>query len=136
MRKMGSVPISGGRAAAGASRARGAAQAMLAEADTAPERGGEVEVEDAERPAAARGAELEHLVEIAVVEAPVVADAHQRSAHHAFGRRGVERRKELRHVGLELAAFLQMQTEAVDRHVGDGVEAVEDEAVAVLELAL
>src|SRR5688572_17788142 len=98
MRKMGSVPISGGGAAAGAARARGAAQAVLAEADAPAQRGGEVEVEDGERPAAARGAELEHLVEIAVVEAPVVPDAQQGAAHHAFGRRRIERREELRHV--------------------------------------
>src|SRR5439155_12619146 len=77
----------------------GAAETVLAEGDAAPERGLEVEVEDAERPAAAAGgAELEHLVEVAVVDAPVVAHADQAAAHDALRRRGIERREELLHV--------------------------------------
>src|SRR5580765_4365390 len=114
------------RAAARASGPRGAAQAVLAEGDAAPERRVEVEIEDAERLAAAvRRAKLEHLVEVAIVDAAVVTDAEQAAAHDALGRGGIERGGELVEVGLELAGLLEVQPEAVDRHVGDGVETIE-----------
>src|ERR1051325_2531276 len=75
------------RPAARAARPGGAAQAVLAEGDAAPERGVEVEIEDAERPAGSVGrGELEHLVEVAVVDASVPADAEQVAAHDALGR--------------------------------------------------
>src|SRR6185295_267850 len=113
-------------AAAGAARAGGAAEAVLAEGDAPLERGFEIEVEEAERPAAAVGrGELEHLVEVAVVDAPVVADADQAAAHDALGGRRVEGGEQLLHVRLELPGLLQVQAEAVDGHVGDGVEPVE-----------
>src|SRR6476661_1146176 len=125
------------RAAARAPGPGGAAEAVLAEDDAARERGVEVEIEDAERlAAAALGGKLEHLVEVAVVDAPVVTDAQQAAAHDALGRRGIERGGELVEVGLELVGLLEVQPEAVDRHVGDGVEPVERKAELRLQLTL
>src|SRR3954451_20872585 len=130
-------PILSRRAAARAARPRRTAQAVLAECDAAPKRGVEVETEDAEGPApAAVCRELEHLVEVAIVDTPVVADTQQAAAHDALGRGRVERRRELVEVGLELTGLLEVQPEAVDRHVGDGVEAVERKAELRLQLSL
>src|SRR6185436_10934590 len=89
-------PILSRRAAARAARPRRTAQAVLAECDAAPKRGVEVETEDAEGLApAALCRELEHLVEVAIVDAPVAAHAQQAAAHDALGRGRVERRGEL-----------------------------------------
>src|SRR3954470_10241640 len=130
-------PILSRRAAARAAGPGGTAQAVLAECDAAPKRGVEVEIEDAEGLApAAPGRELEHLVKVAIVDAPVVADAQQAAAHDALGRGGVERRRELVEVGLELTGLFEVQPEAVDRHVGEGVEPVERKAEFRLQLSL
>src|SRR6185503_6365686 len=113
-------------AAARATRARGAAQAVLSKGDAPAERGVEVEIEDAEAAAApVGGLEREQLVEVAVVDAPVVADADQAAAHDALGGRRVDRRGELVQVRLELPGLLEVQAEPVDGHVGDRVEAVD-----------
>src|ERR1043165_8082147 len=90
--KIFTAVILGRRSAARAARPGGAAQAVLAEGDAAPERGVEVEIEDAERPAGSvGGGGLEHLVEIGVVEASVPPAAEQVAAHYALGRGRVER---------------------------------------------
>jgi hypothetical protein len=85
-----------------------------------------------------RGVELhvEHLVEVAVVQPAVVADRERAAAHHARRRRRVEGVDERRHVLDRLAARLEELEEARDRHVGDRVQAVEDDAEAALHLAL
>ena len=62
--------------------------------------------------------EVEHLVEVAVVERPVPADRDRVAAHEPRDRRRVEGRHQPLHVLLEVAALDEPVEEAVDRHVG------------------
>ena len=79
--------------------------------------------------------QVEHLVEVAVVELPVPADAERVAAHDAHGRGGVIGLDQPPHVIVIVARFDQVLEEAVDRQVCDGVELVEHQAVAALQLA-
>jgi hypothetical protein len=73
--------------------------------------------------------QVEHLVEVAVVQRAVVANRERVAAHHPAGRGGVERRHQPLHVGVERAALLQELQEARDGHVGDRVERAELDVV-------
>nr|GFD13571.1 hypothetical protein [Tanacetum cinerariifolium] len=70
-----------------------------------------------------------------VVEAAVPAHRNGVAAHHAGRRRGVEGSYQLFHVARVVARLHQVVQEAAHRQVGDGKQAVEDDAV-VLEQCL
>src|SRR3990167_1143491 len=93
---------SGSLAAAGAARARGAAEAMARGDDAAALPGRLVEVADG-RPPGPGGFQVEHLVEVAVVQAPVPAHRQRVAAHEAVDRRRVVGIHQALHVGLEVA---------------------------------
>src|SRR5262245_15623548 len=79
--------------------------------------------------------QLQHLVEVAVVETSVVADADERPTHETVHRRGIEVVHEERHVALRRAPPGQLLREPVDRHVRDRQQAVEGDTEAVRQLA-
>src|SRR5436190_13491877 len=114
-----------GYAAAGAAGAGRAPEAVRVEADRPRERPLEREIEDRQRAAGpVDRVHPEHLVEVAIVDPAVVANADQGAAHHAGGGSRIERRKQPFHVRLVLAGLVQVQAKPVDRHVGDRIEAV------------
>ena len=71
----------------------------------------------------------EHLVEIAIVDFAVVANAQSGAAHQARDGGGVEVRDEQIKVGCKAAGFPQVFGEAGDGLVGDGQEMIENDAV-------
>ena len=58
------------------------------------------------------------------------------AAHHGSRGGRIERVGNTLHVAFEIAAFDQELQEAADRHVGDRVQAVEDDPVPALQFAL
>ena len=76
----------------------------------------------------------EHLIEIAVVEAPVPGDADEAAAHEAGHRGRVETGHQLPHVTLIIAGPLKKFLETSDRHVEQGQELVELNTEAVRQL--
>src|SRR5260221_9685114 len=102
------------RAPAARARAGRAAEAVLARTHGPAGEPAQVEVEDA-RGLARLQAQLEHLVEVAVVEPPVVADADQGAAHEAGQGGRVERGLQARHVRLVVAGAAQPGRETRDR---------------------
>src|SRR6266536_4070160 len=93
---------SGQRTPAARARAGRAAQAVLARTHGPAGEPAQIEAEDV-RGLARLQAQLEHLVEVAVVEPPVVADADQGAAHEAGQGGWVERGLQARHVRLVIA---------------------------------
>ena len=77
------------------------------------------------RPSAAHDRQLEHLVEVAVVERAVPADRQRVPAHEAGDGRRVEALRQELHVAGQVAALDQPLEEPVDRHVGERDEPVE-----------
>ena len=77
--------------------------------------------------------EVEHLVEVAVVDFAVVADADGGTAHEAVDGGRVEIVGEEFEVGVPFAAFVEVFREAGDGLVGDGVEAGEFDTVIAAE---
>src|SRR5262245_14212956 len=137
---------SGGRDEAPATAragARGAAEAVRAGRDRLRlELGEGPQVEDAARSAAER--ELEHLVEVAVVERAVEAHRHRLATHELRHGAGIEVAHEQRHVLGRPPIALERVREALDRHVRQREQAPEADpearaelrAVARLELGL
>src|SRR5262245_33827074 len=107
----------GGRAAARRAGAGGAAVAVVAGDDAAAFEARRVEVAHVRRRAVVER-QVEHLVEVAVVQAAVPADRQRVAAHHAGGRRRVEGLDEAPHVRLVVPRIAQELEEAADRHVG------------------
>src|SRR5262249_28346800 len=113
---------SGQRAAAARAGARRGAEAVRPGGDR---RARELaEIVDVPHGAGARRTErqLEHLVEVAIVQTAVVADAHEAAAHEAGDGVGVEVVHEQRHVAFRLAPARQLHREAADGHVRDREE--------------
>src|SRR5207245_841124 len=73
----------------------------------------------------------QHLVEIAVVDVALPVDREQRAAHHALDVVGAVRAVQQGHVLAELALGGQRRAEALDRHVGEGIATIEDDAEAI-----
>ncbi len=74
---------------------------------------------DVQRLSAAVGdRQIEHLIEIAVVNPTVPTDADQIAAHHLIDSASVEVAFEQFHVRIVLAAQFEMRRVARDRHVG------------------
>ena len=77
--------------------------------------------------------QIEHLVEIAIVDVAAPVDRNQISAHDAV-EVGVEvRAAEQIQVAIELAVGQEGCAEALDRHVGERVEPVENNPIALAE---
>ena len=73
--------------------------------------------------------QLEHLVEVAVVERPVPGNRDRVAAHQASDRGRIEGAHEPLHVCLQIAALDEPVQETADRHVRQSEEAVERDAV-------
>ncbi len=69
--------------------------------------------------------QVDHLIEVAVVQPPVPTHRQRGAAHQAVDGGRVERVDQLLHVGLQVPGVDQELQVAADRHVGDGVEPVE-----------
>src|SRR5260221_4863092 len=114
--------------AAARTGAGGASEAVGSGAHQAREiRGGQQAGKGAGR--AVGEGQVEHLVEVAVVEGAVPSDREERAAHDAARGPRVERAHEQVHVPTGVAAALEELEETADRHVGDRVEVIEDDAV-------
>ena len=79
---------------------------------------------------------LQHLVEVAIEDLALPADGDQRSAHYAIQIGGLVGVLEQLHVVVKLVARHQLAAEALDRHVGQGEQLIEDDAVAGSQLFL
>src|ERR1700683_1137236 len=113
------------RAAATRPAPRRAAEAMRSGRDTRARKCADVvDVPDC-RGCRAGERNLQHLVEIAVVEPPVPADAHEIAAHQRIDGRGVEVIYQQTHVRRMAASAVQLVGETRDRHVGDCQQAIE-----------
>ncbi len=111
-------------------RARGDAFSREpAERGDVPDRGPPVSVP-------ARHREIQHLVEIAVVNLAVPSHADQRPAHQAFHSGRIEVVHQQRHVRVVLALLLKKRREALDGHVGDSEQAIELDAEGFAQLFL
>ena len=69
--------------------------------------------------------QIEHLVEVAVVESPVPAHRDCVTAHHAGCGSGVEGVGQSLHIWLVVAALQEKLKKSADRHIGDCIEMVE-----------
>ena len=80
--------------------------------------------------------QIEHLIEIAVVDIAPPIDRNQVSAHHLV-EFGIEvRALQQVEVAIELAVGNEGRAEALNRHVGERVEPIENNAVTLAEHAL
>src|SRR5687768_6405083 len=124
--RQGPPPLSPSRSLppARAPRARRAAEAMPGRDDAPPPPRLLVEV-CYMRAARQRDLEIEHLVEVAVVEPPVPADGERVAAHEPLDRARVVGIHQPLHVRLEIAARRQPFQEAGNRHVVEHEQAVE-----------
>src|SRR5262245_25815319 len=121
--------------AAARSRAGGAAITMAPDHDAAAEERGGIEVANVLRHDPIH-AEVEHLVEVAVVEAAVPSHRDERPAHDPRNRGGVEGVDQTLHVTLEIPRRREPFQVAADRHVRDAVQRVEANAVQAEQFAL
>ena len=100
---------------------------------------GEVAVDELAQPQAGapfvHQRQAQHLVEVAVVDEALPVHGDKRAAHHLLEVLVAVRAAQERHVRLELAFGDEHGAKALDRHVGERVEAVEHHAAA-RELAL
>ncbi len=119
--------------AAGGAEAGGAAVAVVPQADGPGGQGGQIEVLNGLGQARKQG-QVQGLVEVAVVEAPVPGDADEAAAHEAGHRGRVKTGHQLAHVTLIIPGPLQKLLEAPDGHVEQGQELVEVNTVAVRQL--
>src|SRR5262245_51764740 len=112
------------RPAAARPRPGRTAEAVRAGGDgLVPQRTDVVQVPDGAGTSAHR--ELEHLIEVAIVEGPVPADAHQVAAHEPGHGGRVEVVHEESHVEIVLAGAQQLGSKTRDRHVAYGAQLME-----------
>ena len=71
---------------------------------------------------------FEHLVEIAIVEAPVPSDADQGATHQRVHRRRIEVIHQQAHILRVIAAGSELMRKSRDWHVGDGQQTIERDA--------
>ena len=74
--------------------------------------------------------QIEHLVEVAIVEGPVPSDREGVAAHDTGRSCGIKGVDQPLHVALVIAALDEKFEEPADRHVGDRIETVELDAMA------
>ena len=118
------------RAAAARARSGGASKAMRRGRDSiAGKRGDVVDIPDGSIRAAER--DFQHLIEIAVIEAPVPSDADQGASHQRVHRRWVEVIHEQAHILGVIAGGSELMRKSRDWHVGDGQQAIERDAEVV-----
>ena len=84
---------------------------------------------------AERDRQVQHLIEVAIVEHAVPTDRQRIAAHHAGGGGRVVGLDELLHVAIVVVGSEQELEETADRHVRDRVERVEHDSVANEKLA-
>ena len=82
-----------------------------------------------------RDGHVEHLIKITIIQLSVPADRDHGSTHDAGGGLGVVGRDQPAHIGFMLIGADEEFQEAADRHVGERVETVENDAVAFEEFA-
>ena len=80
--------------------------------------------------------EADHLVEVAVVKGPVMADRDRRAAHDVPGGLRVKEACEPLHVSREVAGAFQKIAEPAYRHVGYGEKPCEADPVPLCEFPL
>jgi hypothetical protein len=107
---------------------------VVAGDDGAACQGSQVEVADVARQAL-RHRQVEHLVEVAVVQRAVPSHRQRGAAHDGVRRGRVEGTGEPVHVARIVAAVEQELEKTADGHVGDGEQTVEHHAVAVIQFA-
>jgi len=73
--------------------------------------------------------QIQHLVEVAIVESSIPADRDGVAAHHAGGGSRIEGVGQSLHILLVIAALHEKLKKPADRHVGDRIEVVERNAV-------
>src|SRR5262249_56174479 len=80
--------------------------------------------------------QIEHLIEVAVIDVPAPVDRNQVSAHYVV-EIGVEvRAPQQVEVAIELAVSNEDRAETLNRHVGERIEPVENDAVGLAEHAV
>ena len=79
-------------------------------------------------------AHFKHLIKIAVVKPSIPAHGEGVATHETIDGGGIERIDQLLHVTFIVAAAQKEVQEATDGHVRDGVEVVEVDVVAPLQL--
>ena len=80
--------------------------------------------------------DIEHLVEIAVVELTVITNADQRAAHQAVDCARIEIPFQEIHIDAVLALAPQLFFEPVNGHVGDGQQVMELNSEALAKMLL
>ena len=123
---------SGDRPAAGRSSASGTAVAMVAGCDLALMESIQIKVTDMSGRTMAHR-QIEHLVEVAVVERAVPTYRDCISAHDAGRGSGIEGVGQSLHILLIVAALQEKLKKPTDRHVGDRIEVIELDAMASAE---
>jgi len=81
-------------------------------------------------------AEIQHLVEVTVVESASPVDADQIAAHQAIDSRGIECLNELAHVAFFVSRATQIIKEPFDWHIRDREELVERNTVTIISSLL
>ena len=128
------VPLSTHQTAAAARAATSrAAKAMFAGEDGPLIDGGRIDVPKKQRPAVAP-LEVEHLVEVAIVQGPIISYANQIPAHDTFRSRWIKCINQFRHVRFIQFRSIQEMLEAIDRHVRNDIETVEHQSKAFHQL--
>src|SRR5262245_1881448 len=125
------------RAAAARSLPGGAAVAVTGDADRAA---GEIVIDQLRQmhalASAAFDRQVEQLVEVAIVDIAAIVERDQVATHHAVEVIVAVRLAQEPEVVVELALGDEHRAEPLDRHVGERVQAVEHDAVALAEHAL
>ena len=80
--------------------------------------------------------QVEHLIEVAVVDIALPVHGQQRAAHHRFQVGFQVGVLEQAHITAELALGNQRAAETLDRHIGEGVESVEVHAIILAKVAV
>src|SRR5215210_5538029 len=120
------------RPATGRTGSRRAAVAMVARHNATLMQLRGIEVSDV-RGKAIGDRHVEHLIEVAIIQSAVPAHRQRVPAHDAGRSRGIERVRQPLHVPFIVAALDKKFEKAAYRHVGNGVEAVEFDAMTRTE---
>src|SRR5690625_177005 len=80
--------------------------------------------------------QLQHLVEIAIVEIALPVDTHQIATHHSLKVSGAVTVFEQLHIVLKLTFGNQRAAKALNGHIGDGEQLIKSNAKVSLQLSL
>ena len=78
--------------------------------------------------------QVQHLVEIAIVDRPFPADTDETSAHHLVEGRGIKTPFQKLHIFSVLAAQFEVRLVTRDRHVAETIEMIELDAEPLQQL--